>query len=240
MSQIIRKIIPLSALLMVIAFANGQTKTVTKSTSKTTSTKQVSASKHVEKAYASPVSISEVKDLKETDAEYTSVMNLVEKYNVRLIYEDNTFRSKEPLKKGDFIVALNDALSAYKKIKDSLAVDTSLVNTYDKKRGGAYLTSVDQVKDIKSGSIYYPAAKSLIEDWGIAAPFSANKTLNAASNMSEKEAFDILRESLGYSSAGINPYSTAITRGKFAIALNNAIMQRIGQIYMLHSQQKAQ
>ena len=117
--------------------------------------------------------------------------------------------------------------------------DTTLFNTYDRNRGGAYLTSVSQLKDVKENSIYYPAARSLIERWGIAAPFALNKTLNATSPISEKEVYDILRVTMGYNSAGVNPYSTGITRNKFVTVLNNAVTQKMTEINSLRTIQQA-
>ena len=118
-------------------------------------------------------------------------------------------------------------------------LDTALINTYDRNRGGAYLTAITQVKDISETSIYYPASKSLIEKWGVAAPFALTKTLNANTTMPEKEVYDILRVTLGYNSAGANPYSAGITRSKFAIVLNNALSQKNTEINSLHSIQQA-
>ncbi|MGI8581887.1 MAG: hypothetical protein ACR2KX_06820 [Chitinophagaceae bacterium] len=195
--------------------------------------------KLTERNFGSPASVSEVTDIIESDAAYESLKNLIENYGVTITYADKTFRAKESLKRGDFIVALNSALTNLKGKMDAAAIDTTLFNTYDRNRAGAYLTGVAQVKDVSEKSIYYPAAKSLIEQWGIAAPFALNKTLNANSTMPEKEVYDILRVVLGYNSAGVNPYSSAISRNKFADVLNNAITQKLTEINTLHSMQQA-
>lgn len=192
----------------------------------------------VEKNFGSPTSVSQITDITESDPAYSSLKNLIENYGVTITYADNTFRGKELLKRGDFVVAFNSALTNLKKNIDALGLDTALINTYDKNRGGAYLTSIDQVKDVPASSIYYPAAKSLIERWGIAAPFALNKTLNANSVMPEKEVYDILRVTLGYNSAGINPYTAGISRNKFAIILNNALSQKMTEIRTLGSIQQ--
>ncbi|MEJ7673816.1 MAG: hypothetical protein WKF59_14245 [Chitinophagaceae bacterium] len=195
--------------------------------------------KLTERNFGSPASVSEVTDIIESDAAYESLKNLIENYGVTITYADKTFRAKESLKRGDFIVALNSALTNLKGKMDAAAIDTTLFNTYDRNRGGAYLTGIAQVKDVSEKSIYYPAAKSLIEQWGIAAPFALNKTLNANSTMPEKEVYDILRVVLGYNSAGVNPYSSAISRNKFANVLNNAITQKLTEINTLHTMQQA-
>ena len=165
--------------------------------------------------------------------------NLIENYGVTLTYADNTFRPKELLKRGDFVVALNSAFNNLRSKMEADGLDTALINTYDRNRGGAYLTAITQVKDISETSIYYPASKSLIEKWGVAAPFALTKTLNANTTMPEKEVYDILRVTLGYNSAGANPYSAGITRSKFAIVLNNALSQKNTEINSLHSIQQA-
>jgi len=76
----------------------------------------------------------------------------------------------------------------------------------------------------------YPATQAWIEQWGIAAPFTKAKVLNPGSVMTEAEVYDILKVTLGYNSPGINPYTNGMSRDKFAIALNNAISQKISQV----------
>ena len=227
------KITFLLALLFLFANVQAQKKKIIRK--KSTTTNKVSI-KSVERNFGSPASVSDITDITGGDAAYESLKNLIENYGVTITYADNTFRGKEPLKRGDFIVALNAALNSLKNKKEVAGLDTTLFNTYDRNRGGAYLTSISQVKDISEGSIYYPAAKSLIEGWGIAAPFALSKTLNANSTMPEKEVYDILRITMGYNSAGANPYAAAISRSKFAIVLNNAVTQKMTEINSLHTQ----
>ena len=208
---------------------------------KKTGTKRVSAKtvtvKYTERNLGSPSSISEIIDLPVTDPAYESLKNLIENNGVILTYADNTFRGKDPLRRGDFIIAFNSALLGIRKAMENAGVlaDTTLINTYDRNRGGAYLTSIDQVKDVSEKSIYYNAARSLIERWGIAAPFALNKTLSPNATISEKEVYDILRVTLGYNSVGGNPYSNAMSRSKFAIVLNNAVAQKMTEIYSIQS-----
>ncbi|HUS02524.1 MAG TPA: hypothetical protein VMY77_12390, partial [Chitinophagaceae bacterium] len=204
-----------------------------KVTSKTRSSNKVTI-KAVDRNFGSPSSVSGITDIADSAADYQSLSNLVSLYGTTITYADNTFRGKEALRRGDFIVALNSALNNLKSKMDAAGVtDTTLFNTYDRNRGGAYLTSISQVKDVPENSIYYPAARSLIERWGIAAPFALNKTLSPNSTISEKEVYDILRVTMGYNSAGVNPYTTSITRSKFAIVLNNALTQKLTEINTL-------
>jgi hypothetical protein len=223
------KFLPAIAALFLFVNVQGQTKKII--SKKATSTS--SSVKVVTRNYGSPTSVSQITDVTDSSAYYSSIKNLIENYGVIITYADNTFKGNELLKRGDFVVALNSAFVNLKSKMDAAGLDTSLINTYDRNRGGAYLTSIGQVKDLNENSVYYPAAKSLIERWGVAAPFTINKTLSANSTMPEKEVYDILKATLGYNSAGINPYSTGITRNKFAIVLNNAISQKMTEINKL-------
>jgi len=229
------KIILPVVLMFILTNVQAQKKKV--STKKIVTTQNTST-KVTERNLGTPASIADIKDITEADAAYGSLKNLIENYGVTLTYADNTFRGKEPLRRGDFVVALNSVLNNLKSKMDVGETGTALFNTYDRNRGGAYLTGISQVKDISEKSIYYPASKSLIEQWGIAAPFAANKTLNANSTFVEKEVYDILRVVLGYNSPGVNPYSTAMSRNKFAIVLNNALSQKMTEINMLNSVQQ--
>lgn len=193
--------------------------------------------KFVEHNFATPTAVTDIKDISATDDSYGSIKNLVENDKVTLAYDDNTFKSNEPLRRGDFIVAFNSALDALKKMKTDAGVDSAvIINTYDRKRTSGNLNNVSQIKDLKETSLYYPASKSLLENYGVAEPFLSNNTLSPGSLMTEKEVYDILHNTLGYTSTAYNPYSTQISRGKFAIALNNALMQKSEQIADLHSQ----
>ena len=228
------KILPV-ALLLMITNAQAQKKV----TKKKTVNNNTVVIKLTERNFGNPTSISAVTDIVVTDPAYESLKNLTENYGVTLTYADNTFRPTELLKRGDFVVALNSAFNNLRSKMEADGLDTALINTYDRNRGGAYLTAITQVKDISETSIYYPASKSLIEKWGVAAPFALTKTLNANTTMPEKEVYDILRVTLGYNSAGANPYSAGITRSKFAIVLNNALSQKNTEINSLHSIQQA-
>jgi hypothetical protein len=197
-------------------------RTLKKSTTKTTTIK------FTPKEFGTPASVSEVKDENDSTPEYSSVKNLVENNGVQLVYADSTFRPKDLLRRGDFIVSFNSALDAVKKVTDAGGLDSSIINTYD--RNQSYITHVNELTDLKESSVYYPAAQSLIERWGIAAPFSKSKMLNAGAPMPERDVYDILRVTLGYNSPGANPYSTAMTRAKFAMILNNALNMKLSQV----------
>ena len=113
-----------------------------------------------------------------------------------MVYADNSFLGNANLKRGDFVVSYNSALDRIKDVINNAGLDTSLINTYD--RNKAYITSVTQVRDIKPGSVYYVAVQSLLENWGINAPFTKAALLNANSPFYQDELYDILRVTLGY------------------------------------------
>jgi hypothetical protein len=202
-------------------------KVVKKSSSKTTKVK------FTPREFGAPSSVSDISDISEANPEYTSVKNLVETNGVTLVYADSTFRSKDLLRRGDFIVSFNSALEAVKRSAATGGLDSSIINTYD--RNQSYVTNVSEIKDLNESSVYYPAAQSLIEQWGIAAPFTKTKLLNAGATMSEGEVYDILKSILGYTSPGTNPYATAMTRGKFAMVLNNALNQKLVEVNTIAS-----
>lgn len=197
-------------------------KSVKKPVSKTTKTT------FVPREFGTTSSVIDVHDVSETSPEYQSVKNLVETNGVTLVYADSTFKPKEQLRRGDFIVSFNSALDAIKKATDENSLDSSIINTYDKNQ--SYVTQISEIKDVQESSVYYPAAQSLIEKWGIAAPFTKSKLLNAGEAMPEGEVYDILKVTLGYNSSATNPYSTAMTRGKFAMVLNNAVNFKLSQV----------
>ena len=227
---------PVVLFAFFLSDASAQKKSST--TKKTVITKTTKTAAYTPKEFGTQKSISDITDLDAPNPAYESVRNLIENSGVTIAYSDNTFKPKEPLRRGDFVVALNSAFVSLREPLRAAGIDSSVINTYDRNRGGAYLTSIDQVKDVPATSYYYPAAKSLLERWGVGAPFTLTKTLNPTSTISEKEVYDILKATLGYSSAGANPYTTAMTREKFAIVLNNAVSQKMTTVNSMVSQKR--
>ena len=194
--------------------------------------------KFTPKEFGTMTSVSDLRDEADSTREYASVKNLMENNGVTLAYADSTFQPKEPLRRGDFIVSLNSALDAIKKSADNSGLDsstsllnTNTTNTYDSTQSN--VASVTEIKDLNETSLYYPATQSLVEKWHVTAPFSKTKSLNAGAVMTESEVYDILKNTLGYNSPGTNPYSKAMTRGKFAIILNNAVNQKLSEVNAL-------
>jgi hypothetical protein len=227
-----QRIILSAACVLTLYTANAQQK---KTVAKAKSTK-MALKAPLPQQFSLPASVSDVADLKETDRFYQSVKDLVERYNVLVVYNDNTFRPNEPLRRGDFVISFNSALNALKYIKDSLAVDSSVVNTYDISRGGAYLSSASDVKDVSPTSYYYPATSSLVEKWGVAAPFTLSKTLSPTTVLPASLYASIMKVVLGYNVPASMNKSGNITRGDFAVALDSALNRKASDIYNIHQQ----
>ena len=141
------------------------------------------------------------------------------------------------MNRGDFVVSFNSALDRIKDAAKNAGLDTSLVNTYDRNR--AYITSVTQVKDIQPGSAYYNAVQSLLERWGINAPFTKAAYLNANSLFYEDELYDILWETIGFEYGKGKPGKVAVKRNRFAMILDDALNLKMQQVEALAAEKKA-
>jgi hypothetical protein len=203
-----------------------------KKKSKKHSSKKTEVVKFTPREFGTMTSVSDLTDEADSTREYASVKNLIEGNGVTIAYADNTFRAKEPLRRGDFIVSLNSALEAIKKSADTNGLDSSFVIVTPSDQEQSYVTSVGDIKDLNESSIYYPATQSLVEKWGVA-PLSKNKTLDPGAVMTEGEVYDVLKATLGYNSPGVNTYSKAMTRGKFAMVLDNAITQKLSEVHQV-------
>ena len=190
-----------------------------------------------EKGFGNPQSISEVADILENNEAYNALKDLIENYHVTMVYADNSFLGNANLRRGDFVVSFNSALGRIGDAINNSGLDTSLINTYD--RNKAYITSVTQVKDIKPGDIYYNAVQSLLEEWGINAPFTRAAVLKARSLFYQDELYDILRVTLGFDYDAFKPKRIPITRYHFAMVLDDALKQKFAQIQMLADKKKA-
>ena len=189
------------------------------------------------KEFGSPHSISDVKDVLENNDAYNALKDLIEKHQVTIVYADNSFLGNANLKRGDFVVSYNSALDRIRDATKSAGLDTTLINTYD--RNKAYITSVTQVRDIRPGDIYYNAVQSLLESWGINAPFTKAALLNANALFYEDELYDILRVTLGFEYGMGKPGHVAVKRYRFAIILDDALNLKMQQIGVLAGEKKA-
>ena len=222
--------------MFMFAYGSAQKKVVSKHSTKQATT--IRTTSVPSRAYGSATSIAQVTDVPQTSPAYESVKSLIENYSVPIVFSDNAFHGKEALHRGDFIVGLNGAYNAVKRVSVDAGLDTSLINTYDRNR--SYITSVNEIKDLSQTSVYYEATQSLVEKWGVAAPFTKAKMLNPHAMVNEGEAYDILNVTLGYHSETGNKSTTSISREKFAIILNTAILQKISVIMSLQAIRQAE
>ncbi len=242
---------PLFIFSVLIGSAEAQTRTKIKTTATT--------SKFIEHNFGSPSSVTGITDIADSNLAYGSVKSLLDKH-VILTYDDNTFRGNEPLRRGDFIVALNSSLDAIQKVKDennadassntssSSGVNNPVNGTANNTTGiannpaaNAATGTTGGFTDLQQSSIYYPAAHALMEK-GITAPFALakSKSFNPGAPVTEGEVYDILNQVFGYDKSGMNPYTTYMSRNKFAMVLNNAVSNKLQQEYALIDQKNAQ
>ncbi len=269
-----KKYLKLFSFLFIFSFMMEGTIAQTKSKIKTKSGKTKIKSDepaYVERNYATTAAITELSDLSDSARSYTSVQNLLDN-NVTLVYDDNTFRGNEPVRKGDFIVALNSSLDAIKKVVDEAAMPvesmdsnmmainpnssatmaTDATATTDATMAAdatvttdatmitdASATPAENVEGLPENSIYNSAARGLMEK-GVNAPFEEGKAFKPGALMPEKEVYDVLNSVFGYQSQGVNPYSTYMSRSKFAMVLNNAVSTKLQKEYAVLDQRKAE
>ena len=242
------------SMLLLFSFmmvnVEAQTKTKVKQSKAKIKTKE--EPKFVEQNFGTPGAVTDLTDVADSNRAYNSVKSLVDNH-VTVSYDDNTFRGNEPLRRGDFIVAVNSALDAVKNLAvqngidsmmnstNTMAMDNSInnnpnVNTANMNSGMV----VSDFTDLQEGSVYYPAVHSLLEK-GINTPFPENsKKLNPGATVSEKDVYNALNQVFGYDKTGMNPYATAMTRNKFAMVLNNAVTTKMQEEYVMIDQKNAE
>lgn len=65
---------------------------------------------------------SEFGDIRPTDPEFPAVQSVVERYGINVGFPDRTFRGKQPLTRGDFVIYLSEAMD---RINEFLAAGTA-------------------------------------------------------------------------------------------------------------------
>ncbi|MEP7250865.1 MAG: S-layer homology domain-containing protein [Ginsengibacter sp.] len=245
-------------LLFSFMMVNVEAQTRTKVKQSKTKIKTKAEPKFVEQNFGSPSAITDITDVADSNRSYNSVKSLVDNH-VTVSYDDNTFRGNEPLRRGDFLVAVNSALDAVKNLAvqngidsmmnaantnntmTTMATDNSISNNPNANTGNMNSgMAVSDYSDLEEGSVYYPAVQALLEK-GVTAPFPENsKKLNPGATISEKEVYNVLNQVFGYDMTGMNPYATAITRNKFAMVLNNAVTTKMQEEYAMIDQKNAE
>jgi hypothetical protein len=216
------KTIIISVAVALMSFTGFAQKKKVATTKKASTTKTASKS-FPARGFTDSVTLSQVTDIQSDHPTYDFLYSLINDYGVMIVYSDNKFRGNENLKRGDFAVHFNSALESVRDYMDSLKQDTTMINTYDKNR--SYITSVSEVRDLTSSSLYYSAVRSLLENWGIAAMFKKDKKLNANASITEAEVYDILNVTMGYKNTAVARRPVPIKRDAFAVMLAEAISQ---------------
>ncbi len=232
MKRYLKLISSLFIFSLLMGNVEAQTRTKTK-------IKAAPAPKFVETNFGNPSSITDVTDIADSNRAYNSVKNLIGEH-VTLTYDDNTFRGNEPLRKGDFIVALNSSLNTLKNFAVENGIDSMMNanNAAAMSTPESSVTNLSDFTDLEEGSVYYPAVQSLMEK-GVTAPFTDSKKLDPGAVMSEKDVYDVLNKVFNYDKTGMNPYATSMTRDKFAMVLNNAVTTKMQEQYAMVDQKNA-
>lgn len=222
---------------------NAQTKTKIK-------TKTTATPKFVEKSFGTPSSVTDVTDISDSSKAYNSVKSLLDKHII-LAYDDNTFKGNEPIRRGDFLVAINSSLDALKQVAADNGIDSAFHVTNTSSNGDMSAASVAEntnastgnmtpgFTDVGESSVYYPAVQGLTAK-GVGDAFTDSKKLNAGAAMSETEVYDALNKLFGYDKSGMNPYGKTMSRDKFAMVLNNAVSQKLMEEYAMVDKNNAE
>ncbi len=233
--------------VLIFSFLMGNVDAQTKTKIKT---KTPASPKFVEKSFGTPASVTDVTDVADSSKSYNSVKSLLDKH-VTLTYGDNTFKGNEPIRRGDFIVALNSALDALKQVATENGIDSSFNVTNTSANANMSAASVAEntnssssvmssgLTDVQESSVYYPAVQGLTAK-GVSVPFSDSKKLNAGAPMTESEVYDALNKLFGYDKSGMNPYAKTMSRDKFAMVLNNAVSNKLMEEYAMVDKNNAE
>lgn len=180
-------------------------------------------------------SISQLTDVKETDACYIHLQSLVERYGVKVAACNETrFGGSQMLTNGALAKMLSSGLQIISELKKASVSEKSEA---DKKKIEAkiklnafdlfkhHYTSVDKIKDLKASDCYYNAVQILLEEFKIDI---TDKTgiLKAGKPANGKNAGLLLKEIFGLTDLDVSKYATAtITKAEFSILLNMALDQ---------------
>ena len=234
-----------SVLILSFLMGNVDAQTKVKIKTKTTATP-----KFTEKSFGTPSSVMDVTDISDSSKAYNSVKSLLDKH-ITLAYDDNTFKGNEPIRRGDFIVALNSSLDALKQVAAENGIDSSFNVANTSSNGAMSAASVAEntsastntsstgFTDVQESSVYYPAIQALAAK-GVSAPFADSKKFNAGAPMTESEVYDALNKVFGYDKSGMNPYAKTMSRNKFAMVLNNAVSNKLMEEYAMIDKNNAQ
>src|SRR5688500_19498894 len=111
-------------LVLFSGFMFGDVQAQNKKVKKKSSSSKTNVVKFTPREFATPDSAFVLTDVPDTNSAYSSVKNL-QMQGVTIAYADSTFRPKDPLRRGDFIVSFNSALEAIKRAGDAGGLDSA-------------------------------------------------------------------------------------------------------------------
>jgi hypothetical protein len=178
-------------------------------------------------------SISQLTDVKETDAFYVHLQSLVERYGVNVAACNETiFAGSQVLTNVALAQMLSSGLQTISELKK---VIISEKNEADQKKIEAKIKLngfdpfqhkyklVSALKDVKASDCYYQAVQILLEDYKIDIT-DKDGLLQSAKPANGKNAGLLLKKVFGLTNLDVTKYATAtITKAEFSMLLNMAM-----------------
>jgi hypothetical protein len=174
------------------------------------------------------VSVAQFADVKPSDPHFSALQSLVERYGVTQGYKNGaqtTFRADAPLKRAEMtglVVAALDQMSqllAATDIPPAKLSNLAIMQGSKCKATAVSHSSVSQLIDVTPQSPWRADLQNLIEKWNVQV---ANKdgVFGAGDDVTTAEASACLKI---FSKTALSNYPAKLTRGGFAIMLNEAL-----------------
>ena len=195
-------------------------------------------------------SISQLKDVQPSDRYYQATKSLVERYAVVSAYNDNKFYGQRPLTRGQLVSFLGRSLQVLTELIDLASNDNKQVyigigfcsnkpevlNEIFCKDYSLYknnVTSLSQIKDVKSTDAYFFELQYLTERYNINT-IDADNYFRASKSVTKKEFYDLMNGIFKYRSVDLQSISKEpLTRGEFVIVLNDVLNRANEKIGLL-------
>ena len=192
-------------------------------------------------------SISQLKDMKPSDSYYQAVQSLTKRYGVMYVYNDRKFHAERRLTRGQLISFLNSSLDRVNEIMAAASADSRVpvkfgycsdkslaINEIFRVECSLYknnVTSVSQIKDVKSTDTYFVNLQSLTERYNIKL-IDPDNYFRSSKPVTKTEFYDLMNLIFNYRPVG-SPLVTKkpITRGEFITFFNKMLdraVERIG------------
>ena len=178
-------------------------------------------------------SISQLTDVKETDACYIHLQSLVERYGINVAAcNQTTFGGSQVLTNAALAIMLSSGLERISELKkyavsEKSEADKIKIEAKIKIKGFDLFkhkyTSVDELKDLKASDCYYQAVQILLEEFKIDI---TNKTglLQAGKPANGKNAGMLLKQVFGLTNINVQKFANlTITKSEFTILFNEAL-----------------